>query len=99
LIVPTETELLIESYLGRATPEMEAAVGTSLDPRLREFLTIARAGEDVVAFELFCSNIREFDVRISTAEYDRLAHLAGKLGVGDDKWRCVEALVGSEADQ
>jgi len=89
-----EIEDVIRSFYGRATPDLEAAVGAPFDPRLRYCLEAAQAGEDVLAFENLCSNLYEFNVPISAEEYDQLARVARELGIDDNRWEFLEELRG-----
>jgi hypothetical protein len=67
--------------------------GASLNDRIASALVAFAAGEKRLGFETLTSNLYEFDVALSQAEFDELASLGRQVGLAPEDYSYLADLV------
>ena len=88
-----EFDAVATLMIGRASPEVEDAVGASLDDRVRQSIELCSHGEEVLALENLIDNLYEFRVAVSAEEEAVLLNLARRWSVPERRQALLQALV------
>lgn len=88
-----EFDAVATLMVGRASPEVENAVGASLDDRVRQSIELCSHGEEVLALENLIDNLYEFSVVVSAEEEAVLLNLARRWSVPERRQALLQALV------
>ena len=85
--------VLTNGLCGRAPVGSEAAVGDSFNLRMADTLDLIEHGAPGVALENLAQNVYEFDVPLTTTEYQAFDDVGQALNLNPDAWTFLAELV------
>lgn len=88
-------EALGTRLLGRASADVEAAMGARFDDRVLESIDLAHHNEGLIGLENLISNLHEFEIAVTEEERSGPVAFADEWRLGERDRRLVKLLRGA----
>jgi hypothetical protein len=80
---PETFEQLLRGFLGRGSAAAEIDMGSSLDTRVLDSISLGHNSEGLIGLENLCSNLDDYEVAVSEQERNALLAFADAWNLGE----------------